>query len=190
MEHKSTTMVLTGTDRVAVGRSSVQRVAHEGCLPQQANEWLGEPTTNEGATATESEPKRAVVVGGRRPAAKQSAANRCEHHLKVMSERSEEVGRPARGLRKQTQAKRWRRHLAAQPAQRLAALCAGGPEDEFYPSAGGACDERQTQMGIQGVQPCKSSEIHDSGSAAGRLDGAYFCAQDASFSASEVVTRF
>lgn len=174
----------------AGGRSSVQRGAHEAHLPQQEAEWPGEPTTDEGADATESVPKHTVVVGGQRPAAKQSAAPRWVHHRKVMSEHSEEVVRPARGVRQRTQAERCRRQLAAQPAQRGAALCAGGPEGGVSRLLEERSDERQTEMCIQGVQPCKSSEIHASGSTEGRLDGACLCTQDAGFSASEAVTRF
>lgn len=174
----------------AGGRSSVQRGAHEAHLPQQEAEWPGEPTTDEGANATESAPKRTVVVGGRRPAAKQSAAPLCVHHHKVMAERSEEVGRPDRGVRQRTQAARCRRRIAAQPSQRGAALCAGGPEEGAADRWKSDSSERQTKMCIQGVQPWKSSEIHDNGSTAGRLDGAYLCAQGASFSASEAVMRF
>ena len=174
----------------AGGWSSVQRGAHEAYLPQQEAEWPGEPTTDEGANATESAPKRTVVVGGRRPAAKQSAAPLCEHHLKVMAERSEEVGHPDRGVRQRTQAARCRRQIAAQPSQRGAALCAGGPEGGVSRLLEERSDERQTEMCMQGVQPCKSSEIHASGSADGRLDGACLCAQDAGFSASGAVTRF
>lgn len=188
MKQSSTSRVFLGA--TAGGRSSVQRGAHEAYLPQQEAEWPGEPTTDEGANATKSAPKRTVVVGGRRPAAKQSAAPLCVHHHKVMSERSEEVGRPDRGVRQRTQAARCRRQIAAQPSQRGAALCAGGPEGGVSRLLEERSDERQAGMCIQGVQPWKSSEIHDSGSAKGRLDGAYFCAQDASFPASEAVMRF
>lgn len=190
MEKGKSSKVFVGADRIAVGRSSVQRGAHEVSLPQQAAEWQGAPTSYEGANATESVPQHALEVGGRSPADKRSAAGRCVHHLKVMAERSEEVGRPARGLRQQTQAKRWRRHLAAKPAQRPAALCAGGPEGGIADRWKSVSSVRQTESRMQGVQPCKSSGIHDSGSTAGRLDGADLCAQDACFSASGAVTQF
>ena len=48
---------------------------------------------------------------------------------KAKSERSEEVGRPDRGMRQHTQAGRCRRQLSVQPAQRVAALCEAAPRE-------------------------------------------------------------
>lgn len=118
----------TGTNRSAVGRSSVQRVAHKSSLPQQVACWWGEPTTNEDANAAESAPQRTVGVGGRSPAAECNAATLCAHHRKVMAERSSEVERPARVMRKQNQVEQRRRRRATKPAQRVAALRAAAPK--------------------------------------------------------------
>lgn len=42
----------------------VQREAHKTHLPRQVGLWRGEPTSYEGAHATESMPQHALEVGG------------------------------------------------------------------------------------------------------------------------------
>ena len=144
----------------------VQRAAHKAHLPQQVGLWRWEPISNEYANAYENEPKRVVDIG------------RC--NLGATAKR----GSPLGGSDVQSdgavapQVEKCPRQFATQPAQRGAALCEAPPRTGFICPLEERSSERQTKMCIQGVQPCKSSEIHDSGSAAGRLDGADLCAQD------------
>ena len=120
----------SGTINMVDGRS-FQRAASVANLPKQiAAEW-GEPKSNEVATATESAPQRTVEVGGRSPAAECNAATLWVHRRQAMSERSEEVARPARGLRQQPQVEHSRRLRTTQPAQRVAALRAAAPRAVF-----------------------------------------------------------
>ena len=156
----------------------VQREAHEARLPQQAAEWRWEPTSNEQANARENEPKRVFDVGRR--------------SLGATAKR----GSPLGGSVVQTdgaaapQDGNVARPFASQPAQRVAALCKAPPRTGFIRPLEKRSDERQTERCIHGVQPCKLSEIHASGSAEGRLDGADLCAQNAGLSAFEAVVPF
>ena len=156
----------------------VQREAHKTHLPRQVGLWRWEPTSYEGANATESAPQRTVEVGRR--------------SLGATAKR----GSPLGGSVVQTdgaaapQDGNVARPFASQPAQRVAALCKAPPRTGFIRPLEKRSDERQTERCIHGVQPCKLSEIHASGSAEGRLDGADLCAQNAGLSAFEAVVPF
>ena len=138
----------------------VQREARNHDRPSGNAFRRGEPTSNEYANADENEPKRVVDVGGRSPGAKRSAAPRWEGQaFSLMVRQRHEQGNIGDNSRRSP--------------RRGEPRIARAPEDSFIVRWRNISSERQTEIGIQGVQPCKSSEIHDSGSTYGRLDGAY-----------------
>ena len=76
-----------------------------------------------------------------------------------------------------TQVEKSRRLFAMQPAQRVAALCAGAPEDGFI-VRWSPTGERQTEICRLGVQPNQYGVVGDSQPPEWRQYGAYLCAQN------------
>lgn len=156
----------------------VQREAHKTHLPQQVGLWRWEPTSNEQANARENEPKRVVDVGRRSlGATAKRGSPLCGSVVQTDGAAAPQDGNVARPF-------------ASQPSQRGAALCKAPPRTGFIRPLEERSDERQTERCIHGVQPCKSSEIHASGSTSGRLDGADLCAQNAGFTVFVAVVPF
>ena len=81
-------------------------------------------------------------------------------------------GRPARGLRQQTQASEGEADAQRSPRRGVAALCAGGPEPASAGAGGAKSDERRVPSGRRGVQPRQCCEVADRRPTEGRQNGA------------------
>jgi len=110
----------------------VQRAAHPPACPSRSEDGRGSQQRMRTRSASESEPKRVVVVGGEVPPPERSAAPLWERSVV----QTDGAAAP--------QVAGWRRQLATQPSQRGAALRAGGPE--------GGEDDRWSRATTKGKQ--------------------------------------
>lgn len=125
----------------------VQRAARKTHLPKQVGLWQGEPTSYEGAHATESAPQRTVEVGGRSPGAKAKRG----YPMGGSVVQTDGAAAPQDG--------NVARPFASQPAQRVAALCKAPPRTGFIRPLEKRSDERQVEMCRCGVQPHQYWEV-------------------------------
>jgi hypothetical protein len=120
----------------------VQREAQKTHLPRQVGLWQGEPTSNEGATATESAPQRTVEVGGQSPGAERSAAPLW-------------VGRASSPMMRQQHKMRTSQTIRSAALAEGSRALHGAPEDGPHPSAGGA-KRRKANRNRQIGRPAQS----------------------------------
>ena len=87
-------------------------------------------------------------------------------------------GRPARGLRQQTQASEGEADAQRSPRRGVAALCAGGPRAGLRPALESRRDGRRVPSGRRGVQPRQCCEVADRRPTEGRQNGASWYSQN------------
>ena len=140
----------------------------EANLPKQDGFWRGEPTSYEGAHATESAPQRTVEVGGQSPGAERRAAPLW-------------VGRASSPMMRQQHKMRTSQTIRTAALAEGSRALHGAPEDGPHRPLEERSDERQAKIGRLGVQPNQYGAVGDSQPPEWRPYGAYLCAQNSTF---------